>query len=69
MAPQGTSPQCPFQILPGVQGAEGVGVSSILHIGRELCIQPQLVQALGDGIMFYQELKRLARLANRILYL
>lgn len=69
MAPQGASPQGPFQVLLGVQGAEGVGLSSILHVGRESCIQPQLVQALGDGIMFNQELKGLARLANRILYL
>lgn len=69
MAPQGASPQCPFQILLGVQGAEGVGLSSILHVGREPCIQPHLVQALGDGIMFNQELKRPARLANCILYL
>lgn len=43
-----------------------MGVSSILHVGREPCIQPQLVQALGDGVMFNQELKRLARLANGI---
>lgn len=44
-------------------------MSGILYVGREACIQPQLVQTLGDGIMFNQELKRLARLANRILYL
>ena len=44
-------------------------MSGILHVGREPCIQPQLVQALGDGVMFNQELKRLARLANRIFYL
>lgn len=42
---------------------------SILQVGREPCIQPQLVQALGDGVVFNQELKRLARLANCILYL
>lgn len=46
-----------------------MGLSSILHVGREPCIQPQLVQVLGDGVMFNQELKGLARLANRILYL
>lgn len=46
-----------------------MGVSGILHVGREPCIQPQLVQALGDRIMFNQELKRLACLANCILHL
>lgn len=66
-APQGASPQRPFQILLGVQGAEGVGVSGILHVGRESCIQP--LQALGDGVMFNQELKRLACLGNRIFHL
>lgn len=42
---------------------------SILQVGGEPCIQPQLVQALGDGVVFNQELKCLARLANCILYL
>ena len=68
-APQGASPQCPLQVLLGVQGAEGVRVSVILRAGREPCIQPQLVHALGDGVVLNQELQRLARLANGILHL
>lgn len=46
-----------------------MGVFGILHVGRKSCIQPQLVQALGDRIMFNQELECLARLVNRIFYL
>ena len=46
-----------------------MGVSGVLHVGREPGIQPQVVQALGDGVVFNQELERLACLANCILYL
>lgn len=44
-------------------------VSVILRAGREACIQLQLVQALGDGVMFNQELQCLGRLANGVLHL
>lgn len=35
VAPQRASPQRPLQVLLGVQGAECVGVSGTLHVGRE----------------------------------
>ena len=44
-------------------------VSVILRAGRETCIQPQLVQALGDRVMLDQELQRLARLADGVFHL
>lgn len=68
-APEGASPQGPIQVLLDVQSAEGVRVPGVLQVGGEPCVQPQLVQALGDGVVFNQELERLARLADCILYL
>lgn len=42
---------------------------SILYVRREPCVQLQLVQVLGDRVVLNQDLKRLARPADGILYL